>query len=70
MEYGQSGELWSASIEGMLPIPMATPDHTRYLSVLMESLVFRVFSHPSPRESTVDSYPIFKLAGMTTVFLI
>jgi hypothetical protein len=43
---------------------------TRFLSVLMETLVFRVFSHTLPRESTVDSYPIFKLAGMTTVFSI
>jgi hypothetical protein len=42
----------------------------RYLSVFMESLVFRVFSHSSPQESTVDSYLIFKLAGMTTVFSI
>jgi hypothetical protein len=41
-----------------------------YLSVFMESLVFRMFSHASPRESTVDSYPIFKSAGMTTAFSI
>jgi hypothetical protein len=30
----------------------------------MESLIFRVISHASPRESMVDSYPIFKSAGM------